>query len=44
MKRRFSRKVFALALLIHFLRTWSLFVASFRALTEWKRTGAVDPL
>ncbi len=44
MKRRFSRKAFALVLLIQFLGTWWLFVASFRALAEWKRTGAVDPL
>ena len=44
MKRRFSKKAFALALLIHFLGTWWLFAASFQALAEWKRTGAADPL
>ena len=44
MKRRFSKKTFALALLIHFLGTWWLFTASFVALAEWKRTGAADPV
>jgi|SRR6478609_3060138 len=44
MKRRFSKKAFALAFLIHFLGTWWLFAASVRALAEWKRTGAADPL
>ena len=45
MKRRFSRKGFALALLIHFLATWWLFATSFRALAAWKRTGAAaEPL
>jgi len=44
MKSRFSTKAFALTLLIHFVATWFLFAASFRALAEWKRTGAADPL
>ena len=44
MKLRFSIKAFALTFLIHFAATWFLFAASFRALAEWKRTGAADPL
>src|SRR6266480_2851920 len=44
MKSRFSTTAFALTLLIHFVTTWFLFAASFRALAEWKRSGAADPL
>src|SRR5262245_9944350 len=44
MKSRFSTKAFALTLLIHFVATWFLFAASFRALAEWKRTGAADSI
>jgi hypothetical protein len=42
--KRFSTKAFVLAFLIHFLGTWLLFAASFRALAEWKRAGTADPL
>jgi hypothetical protein len=38
--KRFSTKAFV----IHFIGTWFLFAASFRALADWKRTGAADPL
>jgi hypothetical protein len=44
MVKRFSTKAFVLAFVIHFLGTWFLFAASFRALAEWKLTGVADPL
>jgi hypothetical protein len=44
MMRRFSKMAFAFAFTVHFLATWWLFAASFKALAEWKRTGAADPL
>src|SRR5919204_5603275 len=44
MMRRFSKTAFAATLIIHFLATWWLFAASFRALADWKRTAAADSL
>src|SRR4029453_12190866 len=43
MRKRFSFVAFVLAVLIHFAGTWALFAEHFRALAEWKRSGAEDP-